>query len=455
MGTALLALCFCALSLVLALFVGISPISDKAKIRFMYVGAALSLMAVPMMSHYIAGLNNIVDELRYQAVLVFIVVVCCYCFVIANMVKYNVMKKKVAVLEDTVEELELERAAAMSQAVNEEQQHKVQEALDWFAAKISVFSKEEQEAINACTIAFAERDQMVIPKVNIAVNAKCSQANLMAYASSAFFKIGKKRKSIAQFLSIVKGDEELEDGPQIDIHALYEWADKNKTTPKTSAPSIETAMNVMRPYIDEGREIICFSISSEMSTSINVIRMAAEELDAEDKVTVIDSRNLSTGIGLLVVEAAVMAADGKSREEIKTGIDELIPKVRASFVVDTLVYLYRGGRCNAVSALIGGALALHPMIVVKDGKMDASRKYRGKIGKVIKNYAKDLEEDLKNAIPDRVFITHSECDAKTVEEVRDYIAALGIFKEIIETRAGGVISSHCGPGTLGVLFIAK
>ena len=150
-------------------------------------------------------------------------------------------------------------------------------------------------------------------------------------------------------LHIVKGDEELEDGPQIDIHALYEWADKNKTTPKTSAPSIETAMNVMRPYIDEGREIICFSISSEMSTSINVIRMAA-----------------------------VMAADGKSREEIKAGIDELIPKVRASFVVDTLVYLYRGGRCNAVSALIGGALALHPMIVVKDGKMDASRKYRGK-----------------------------------------------------------------------------
>ena len=221
-------------------------------------------------------------------------------------------------------------------------------------------------------------------------------------------------------LHIVKGDEELEDGPQVDIHALYEWADKNKTTPKTSAPSIETAMNVMRPYIDEGREIICFSISSEMSTSINVIRMAAEELDAEDKVTVIDSRNLSTGIGLLVVEAAVMAADGKSREEIKAGIDELIP-----------------------------------MIVVKDGKMDASRKYRGKIGKVIKNYAKDLEEDLKNAIPDRVFITHSECDAKTVEEVRDYIASLGIFKEIIETRAGGVISSHCGPGTLGVLFIAK
>ena len=203
MGTALLALCFCALSLILALYVGISPISDKAKIRFMYVGAALSLMAVPMMSHYIAGLNDIVDELRRQAVLVFIVVVCCYCFVMANMVKYNVMKKKVAVLEDTVKKLEQEHVAAMSQAVDEEQQHKVQEALDWFAAKMSVFIKEEQEAINTCAIAFAERDQIVIPKVNITVNAKCSQADLMIYASSAFFKMGKKRKSIAQFLSIV------------------------------------------------------------------------------------------------------------------------------------------------------------------------------------------------------------------------------------------------------------
>ena len=202
MGTALLALSFCALSLVLALFVGISPISDKAKIRFMYVGAALSLMAVPMMSHYIAGMNDIVDELRYQAVLVFIVVVCCYCFVMANMVKYNVMKKKVEALEDAVEKLEQERAAAMSQAVDEEQQHKVQETLDWFAAKMSIFSKEEQEAINACAIAFAERDQIVIPQVEISVNAKCSQADLMAYASSAFFKIGEKRKSIAWFLSI-------------------------------------------------------------------------------------------------------------------------------------------------------------------------------------------------------------------------------------------------------------
>ena len=256
-------------------------------------------------------------------------------------------------------------------------------------------------------------------------------------------------------LHIVKGEEELEDGPGIDISALYEWADANKTTPKTSAPSIETAMGVMKQYLDEDYELICFSISSEMSTSGNVIRMAAEELDAEDRVTVIDSRNLSTGIGLLVVEAAIMASSGSTRDEIVNRMNELIPLVRASFVVDTLVYLHRGGRCSAASALIGGALALHPMIVVQNGKMDASKKYRGKIEKVIMNYTHDLEKEMRNAYTDRVFITHSQCDARVVDEVRSYIESLGLFSEILETRAGGVISSHCGPGTLGILFISK
>lgn len=256
-------------------------------------------------------------------------------------------------------------------------------------------------------------------------------------------------------LHILKGEEELEDGPQVDIQAIFEWADANKTTPKTSAPSLETAMNVMKPYLDDGMELVCFSISSEMSTSGNVIRIAAEELGAENRVTVIDSRNLSTGIGLLVVEAAIMAQQDKSRKEIEEKMIELIPKVRASFVIDTLTYLHRGGRCGAVSALIGGVLSLHPMIVVKDGRMDASKKYRKNIGKAIMNYVHDLEQDMRNAYPDRVFITHSTCDESIVEDVRSYLESLGVFDEIIETNAGGVVSSHCGPGTLGVLFISK
>lgn len=254
-------------------------------------------------------------------------------------------------------------------------------------------------------------------------------------------------------LHILLGEDEYEDGKNITPEEIYSWSDENKTTPKTSAPALTDAIELFKQYIDEGREIVCFSISSSMSTSGNVMRIAAEELEAEDRITVIDSANLSTGIGLLVIEAAIMAQNNHTVEEIVSAIEALKPNVRASFVVDTLTYLYRGGRCNAVSAMAGGVLKLHPKIVVENGAMNASKKYRGKINSAIMTYVKDMEDALKAARPDRVFITHSGCDRTIVEEVHSYLENLGVFSEILETRAGGVISSHCGPGTLGVLFI--
>ncbi|MEJ8742426.1 DegV family protein [Mediterraneibacter sp. HCN-7094] len=254
-------------------------------------------------------------------------------------------------------------------------------------------------------------------------------------------------------LHILLGEDEYEDGKNITPEQIYNWSDENKTTPKTSAPALTDAIELFKPYIDEGREIVCFSISSSMSTSGNVMRIAAGELEAEDRITVIDSANLSTGIGLLVIEAAIMAQNNHTVEEIVSAIEALKPNVRASFVVDTLTYLYRGGRCNAVSAMAGGVLKLHPKIVVENGAMNASKKYRGKINSAIMTYVKDMEDALKAARPNRVFITHSGCDRTIVEEVHSYLENLGVFSEILETRAGGVISSHCGPGTLGVLFI--
>lgn len=256
-------------------------------------------------------------------------------------------------------------------------------------------------------------------------------------------------------LHILLGEQEYRDGVDITPEEIFAWSDKNKTTPKTSAPSLVEAMECLKQYVDEGREVICFSISGSMSTSGNVMRLAAEELEAGNLVTVIDSANLSTGIGHLVVEAAIMAGQGKNAKTIAKEIEELKPRVRASFVVDTLTYLYRGGRCNAVAAMVGGALKLHPKIVVENGAMDATKKYRGKLDHVILSYTKDMEEGLKTAKRDRVFITHSGCDRETVDKVREYLEGLQHFEEIIETRAGGVISSHCGPGTLGVLFIAQ
>ena len=184
-------------------------------------------------------------------------------------------------------------------------------------------------------------------------------------------------------LHILLGEKEYKDGKNITPDEIFAWSDAHKTTPKTSAPSLVDAIEILKPYVEEKREVICFSISSSMSTSGNVMRLAADELEASDFVTVIDSANLSTGIGLQVVEAAVMAQAGKSAAEITAALEEVRPKVRASFVVDTLMYLYRGGRCNAVAAMAGSVLKLHPKIVVENGAMDAAKKYRGKLHSVV------------------------------------------------------------------------
>ena len=145
--------------------------------------------------------------------------------------------------------------------------------------------------------------------------------------------------------------------------------------------------------------------------------------------------------------------EGLSANEIVANIERIRPKVRSSFVIDTLTYLARGGRCSSVVALTGGVLKIHPKIVVKDGKMEVSKKYRGQIRNVVMDYVKDMHYMLLEANPTRVFITHTSKDRELIEEVRSYLEGLGHFEEILETSAGAVISSHCGPGTLGVLFI--
>ena len=255
-------------------------------------------------------------------------------------------------------------------------------------------------------------------------------------------------------LHVVLGDADYLDGKNISPDELYRWSDENKTTPRTSAPSMPEVSEVFEECAADGSEIVSFSISAQMSATNNVMRLAAEDLEMEDRIFVVDSANLSTGVGLLVLEAAVMAKEGKSGKEIAERMEQLKPLVRASFVVDTLTSLYRGGRCSGVAALAGGALKLHPRIVVADGAMKPEKKYRGKMASVILSYAKDMEEQLLSAKKDRVFITHSGCDAEIIESVKAYLESLKVFDEILITRAGGVISSHCGAGTLGVLFIA-
>ena len=249
------------------------------------------------------------------------------------------------------------------------------------------------------------------------------------------------------------GDKEFLDGVDITPDDIYKWSDETEKTPGTAAPSVTDIIDALHKY--DADDFIIFTISASMSACYSNCMLAAEELGMEEHIHVINSQNLSTGIGLLIIEAAQMAENGKSAAEVVDYIEKLRPQVRASFVVDTLTYLYRGGRCSGIAAYFGNALKLHPRIAVVGGGMRPENKYRGLAKKYISDYVKDMEDALMSAKTERVFITHSGCDEEIVSMVRQYLTELGRFDEILETRAGSVVSSHCGPGTLGVLFIIE
>lgn len=282
-----------------------------------------------------------------------------------------------------------------------------------------------------------------MPKVRIVADSTCdlSEDLLAKYEVSTIP------------LCIVMDDKSYYDKEEITPDQIYKWADDNKTTPKTAAASFDKVSEILKPYMEAGDEVVFIGISTEMSTTCNVVRLFAQQEDY-NKIYVVDSRNLSTGIGLQVIKAAKLAAEGKGAQDIVEELERTRDMVRASFVVDTLTYLARGGRCNAVTALLANTLKLHPKIVVKDGAMGVSKKYHGGINTALIKYTKDMEQELLAADKERVFITHSGCDDETITKVKEYLESLNYFEEILITRAGGVISSHCGPGTLGVLYYA-
>ena len=255
-------------------------------------------------------------------------------------------------------------------------------------------------------------------------------------------------------LNIVLDMKSYSDGEEISPDEIYAWSEKMHKTPKTAAVAYDRALEMASAFQKNGDEMIFFGISESMSTTCNVMRMVKEELNYTG-MYVIDSQNLSTGIGLQVLRAAELAAQGLAAQEIVTQIEQERGRVRASFVVERLDYLAMGGRCSSVVALFGGKLKLKPRIEVTDGKMEAGKKYRGNQDKVILKYVQDMEMQLRQADPHRIFITHSGCEEAVIRSVEEYLKGLHHFEEILITRAGGVISSHCGPGTLGVLFYQK
>lgn len=253
-------------------------------------------------------------------------------------------------------------------------------------------------------------------------------------------------------LGVTLGGKVYKDGVDITPDDIYAHHDKTGELPKTTAANVDEFYNFFKKFADEGKSVIHFDISSGMSSTFNNARIAAEEFE---NIYVIDSANLSTGIGLLVVAAAEMVNEGLEAEEIVAKINDMVPKVDASFVIDNLEYLYKGGRCSALAAFGANMLKLKPCIEVKNGAMGVSKKYRGRYADVLKTYVSERLGDGSDIDNSRVFVTHAGCDEEVVKQVVEQVKESGIFKEVFLTRAGCTVSSHCGANTLGVLFIRK
>ena len=242
------------------------------------------------------------------------------------------------------------------------------------------------------------------------------------------------------------------DGAEITPDELYAKIEASGQLGSTAAVNIQQYLDVFSQALKDHDAVVHFTISSEMSACYQNACLAAQELG---NVYVVDSRNLSTGIGHLVLDACDMAAAGMDAADIHKALEEKREKLDVSFVVSTLDYLRRGGRCTALAAMGANILKLHPCIFVKDGAMGVGKKYRGKMTDCLAAYVRDRLGDISTVDTRRIFITDSgiseECRAAAEKTVRE----LADFQEIIHTRAGCTVSCHCGPGTLGILFYRK
>ena len=255
-------------------------------------------------------------------------------------------------------------------------------------------------------------------------------------------------------LHINIGAKQYRDGINITPDSIYDTYQKHHILPKTAAPNPLEYIDYFKKWTNEGYDVIHLSLGSGLSSSYQNCCIAAKELG---NVYPIDSCNLSTGIGLLVIEAAERIAKGMEVTKIYQEVNELKSKVHASFVIDSLTYLYEGGRCSALAALGANLLNIKPCIEVDNssGKMHMGKKYRGALPSVLKHYTMEKLNNSADLKTDRIFITHSGTSQENIDLVKRNVEEMYSFKEILVTRAGCTISSHCGPNTLGILFMSK
>jgi DegV family protein with EDD domain len=253
-------------------------------------------------------------------------------------------------------------------------------------------------------------------------------------------------------LSIVKDGKSYIDGIEIKPEDIYEFVTSTGKTCNTTAVNAAQYIDLFSSLRKEYDAIIHFTISSEMSACYQNAVLASQEVPG---VYPIDSRNLSTGIGHLVLDAAIMAEKGLDAEEIVAIINDKKERLDVSFLIDTLTYLWKGGRCSGVTALGANLLGLKPCIEVTDGAMGVGKKYRGNIKKSLLQYVKDRLAGRDDIDTSRIFITDSGISDEIRQAVHEAVAACQPFEEIIHTRAGCTVSNHCGPNTLGILYYHK
>ncbi len=254
-------------------------------------------------------------------------------------------------------------------------------------------------------------------------------------------------------LYVTIGGKAYKDMYEISAKDIFDNYDKTKELPKTSAVSVTDYIEAFRPAVEEGFDIIHFTISSDFSACYQNACIAAEELG---HVYPVDSRNLSTGIAQLTLLAAEMAAKGDmDAEHIAEYVRKVTERVDVSFIINNLEFLYRGGRCSGVAALGANLLKLKPCIEVVGGKMSVGKKYRGSFEKCAAEYVRDRIAGDDSIDLHRIFLTWSGCDRALIDSLKEDIKSYQNFEEVIDTEAGSTISGHCGPGCLGVLYIHK
>ena len=253
-------------------------------------------------------------------------------------------------------------------------------------------------------------------------------------------------------LGVSLGDDFRRDGVDIKPQDIYAFAAATGSLPKTSAISVGEYEELFRSLTDQGDSVIHISLSSELSASHQNACLAAQMVG---NVYVVDSRNLSSGSGHLVLLARELADEGKSPEEIVAALEEARAKLDVSFVLQTLEYLHMGGRCSGVAAFGANLMKLRPEIEVIGGKMQVGHKYRGTMEKTILAYIRGRLEGRTDIDCHRIFITHSGVPQDIEDKAVALVKELQPFREVIVTSAGCTISSHCGPNCLGVLFLRK